>query len=157
MSKSFIFLVKSYLGNFYRHLAIFIWSHCWQGSSLVGGAEQLGWTNSQAILNLPVQGLYKTFWCCLKTTSYHLGLYCCSYLSTKELHLWDISWCKNVLCHWSLMAFAECGIVGYFKVHSNAFFSGWNWLNQIGNAFDSISAMNSSPSWDHQYYKFFLL
>ena len=28
ISKSFIFLVKSYLGNFYRHLAIFIWSHC---------------------------------------------------------------------------------------------------------------------------------
>ena len=27
MSKSFIFLVKSILGNFYRHLAIFIWSH----------------------------------------------------------------------------------------------------------------------------------
>ena len=27
-SKSFIFLVKSFLGNFYRHLAIFIWSHC---------------------------------------------------------------------------------------------------------------------------------
>ena len=26
-SKSFIFLVKSYMGNFYRHLAIFIWSH----------------------------------------------------------------------------------------------------------------------------------
>ena len=25
---SFIFLVKSFLGNFYRHLAIFIWSHC---------------------------------------------------------------------------------------------------------------------------------
>ena len=25
--KSFIFLVKSYLGNFNRHLAIFIWSH----------------------------------------------------------------------------------------------------------------------------------
>ena len=28
VSKSFIFLVKSYSGNFYRHLAIFIWSHC---------------------------------------------------------------------------------------------------------------------------------
>ena len=27
MSKSFIFLVKPFLGNFYRHLAIFIWSH----------------------------------------------------------------------------------------------------------------------------------
>ena len=27
VSKSFIFLVKSYLGNFYRHLTIFIWSH----------------------------------------------------------------------------------------------------------------------------------
>ena len=25
--KSFIFLVKSFLGNFYRHLAIFYWSH----------------------------------------------------------------------------------------------------------------------------------
>ena len=30
--KSIIFIVKSFLGNFYRHLAIFIWSH-W----LVGG------------------------------------------------------------------------------------------------------------------------
>ena len=27
MSKSLIFLVKSFLGNFYRHLAIFFWSH----------------------------------------------------------------------------------------------------------------------------------
>ena len=27
MSKSFIFLVKSFLGNFYRHLATFYWSH----------------------------------------------------------------------------------------------------------------------------------
>ena len=27
-SKSFIFLVKSFLGNFYRHLATFYWSHC---------------------------------------------------------------------------------------------------------------------------------
>ena len=30
LSKSFIFLLKSFLGNFYRHLAIFIWSHCLQ-------------------------------------------------------------------------------------------------------------------------------
>ena len=28
MSKSIIFKVKSFLSNFYRHLAIFIWSHC---------------------------------------------------------------------------------------------------------------------------------
>ena len=28
MSKSFIFQVKSFLGNFYRHLAILFWSHC---------------------------------------------------------------------------------------------------------------------------------
>ena len=28
MSKTIIFLVKSFLGNFYRHLAIFFWSHC---------------------------------------------------------------------------------------------------------------------------------
>ena len=28
VSKSFISLVKSFLGNFYKHLAIFIWSHC---------------------------------------------------------------------------------------------------------------------------------
>ena len=27
MSKSVIFLVKSFLGNFYKHLAIFFWSH----------------------------------------------------------------------------------------------------------------------------------
>ena len=27
MSKSIIFLVKSFLGNFHRHLAIFVWSH----------------------------------------------------------------------------------------------------------------------------------
>ena len=26
--KSIIFVVKSFLGHFYRHLAIFIWSHC---------------------------------------------------------------------------------------------------------------------------------
>ena len=28
-SKSFIFLVKPFLSNFYRHLANFIWSHWW--------------------------------------------------------------------------------------------------------------------------------
>ena len=28
MSKSIIFLVKSFLGKFYRNLAIFFWSHC---------------------------------------------------------------------------------------------------------------------------------
>ena len=28
MSASISFLVKSFSGNFYRHLAIFIWSHC---------------------------------------------------------------------------------------------------------------------------------
>ena len=27
VSKSIIFLVKSFLGDFYRHLAIFFWSH----------------------------------------------------------------------------------------------------------------------------------
>ena len=32
VSKSLIFLVKSFLGNFYRHLANFYWSHwTWQG------------------------------------------------------------------------------------------------------------------------------
>ena len=35
VSKSFIFLVNSFLGNFYRHLAIFYWSHCkWCTTSL---------------------------------------------------------------------------------------------------------------------------
>ena len=29
VSKSIIFLVKSFMGKFYRHLAIFFWSH-WQ-------------------------------------------------------------------------------------------------------------------------------
>ena len=33
MSKSFIFLVNTLLGNFYRHLAIYIWSH-WAWLSL---------------------------------------------------------------------------------------------------------------------------
>ena len=28
VSKSIIFIVKPFLGNFYRHLAIFYWSHC---------------------------------------------------------------------------------------------------------------------------------
>ena len=28
VSKSLIFLVKSFLGNFYRHLVTFYWSHC---------------------------------------------------------------------------------------------------------------------------------
>ena len=28
VSKTLIFLVKSFLGNFYRHLATFYWSHC---------------------------------------------------------------------------------------------------------------------------------
>ena len=28
VSKSLIFLIKSFLGNFYKHLAIFYWSHC---------------------------------------------------------------------------------------------------------------------------------
>ena len=28
VSKSLIFLVKSFLGNFYKHLVTFYWSHC---------------------------------------------------------------------------------------------------------------------------------
>ena len=32
VSKSFIFLVKSFLGNFYSHLVTFYWSHCKQAS-----------------------------------------------------------------------------------------------------------------------------
>ena len=35
VSKTLIFLVKSYLGNFYRHLAIFFWSH-WQSVTCEG-------------------------------------------------------------------------------------------------------------------------
>ena len=38
VSKSIIFLVKSFLGNFYRYLAIFIWSHCLWGNSRRKGA-----------------------------------------------------------------------------------------------------------------------
>ena len=30
LSKSFILLAKSFLGNFYRHLATFCWSHWWR-------------------------------------------------------------------------------------------------------------------------------
>ena len=33
MSKSFTFIVKSFLGNFYRHLAIFFSPHCKRASS----------------------------------------------------------------------------------------------------------------------------
>ena len=32
VSKSFIFLVESFLGIFYRHLSTYYWSHCSQGS-----------------------------------------------------------------------------------------------------------------------------
>ena len=39
VSKSLIFLVKSFLGNFYRHLATFYWSHCskkpWLGRTVL--------------------------------------------------------------------------------------------------------------------------
>ena len=34
MSKSFILLEKFFLGNFYRHLATFYWSHCCQGQNI---------------------------------------------------------------------------------------------------------------------------
>ena len=34
VSKSIIFLLKSFLGKFYRHLAIFFWSHCWVAAVL---------------------------------------------------------------------------------------------------------------------------
>ena len=34
VSKSLIFLVKSFLGNFYKHLAIFYWSH-WRQVSII--------------------------------------------------------------------------------------------------------------------------
>ena len=36
MSKSYIFLMKSFLGNFYRHLAIFFWSHWPQSQRTIG-------------------------------------------------------------------------------------------------------------------------
>ena len=34
-SKSSIFLVKSFLGNFYRHLVMFFWSHCSSASFFI--------------------------------------------------------------------------------------------------------------------------
>ena len=40
LSKSFIFLVKSFLVNFYRHLAIFFWSH-WSGHTAVQSSIQI--------------------------------------------------------------------------------------------------------------------
>ena len=35
LSKSIIFLVKLFLGNIYRHLAIFFWSHCMQTFNMI--------------------------------------------------------------------------------------------------------------------------
>ena len=35
VSKSIIFLVKSFFVNFYRHLAIFFWSHCTEYKSVL--------------------------------------------------------------------------------------------------------------------------
>ena len=50
LSKSIIFLVKSFLGNFYRHLAIFFWSHCSQAKpgALVIVRERF-WKKSTAL------------------------------------------------------------------------------------------------------------
>ena len=42
MSKSIIFLVKSFLGNFCRHLAIFIWSHwLWHSWQSVAASDTI--------------------------------------------------------------------------------------------------------------------
>ena len=43
MSKSIIFPVKSLLGNFYRHLATFYWSHCRAPLSRAGEEGEEGW------------------------------------------------------------------------------------------------------------------
>ena len=56
VSKSFIFQVKSFLGNFYRHLAIFFWSH-WLGFNLLQSLNGSQFTNKKS-------NLFKT--CCKK-------------------------------------------------------------------------------------------
>ena len=45
-----IFLVKSFLGNFYRHLAIFIWSHC----SLPTESQQAIIASNWSIVGIPI-------------------------------------------------------------------------------------------------------
>ena len=42
VSKSIIFLVKPFLGNFYRHLANFFWSYWWQCTYLISNVEIVG-------------------------------------------------------------------------------------------------------------------
>ena len=46
LSKSFIFLVKPFLGNFYRHLAIFFWSHWQRCKRSYDGQPLFYWTDS---------------------------------------------------------------------------------------------------------------
>ena len=78
VSKSFIFLVQSFLGNFYSHLATFYWSH-WSWSSLVEGP------NSQTCMeSYHVSGAYFV-WICHKHNSSPLGPIRPSSPSTKEL------------------------------------------------------------------------
>ena len=43
VSKSIIFLVKSFLGKIYRHLAIFFWSHWLRGTLSLGSRIVTGW------------------------------------------------------------------------------------------------------------------
>ena len=88
VSKSFIFLVKSFLGNFYRHLGIFLWSHCsrlrfnWAvffALAIVDSASHSPWTKSQ-IKQMPSLGTKdnSTFqYRCFNTTLQYLRIINC--------------------------------------------------------------------------------
>ena len=86
-SNSFIFLLKSFLGNFYRQFAIFIWSH-WTQISLIARKSHFGKIRKQSP-NLPIQ--FETYLYFGKFYIYQKCHLICQVLTTKYIFVKSFS------------------------------------------------------------------
>ena len=89
MSKYIIFLVKSFLGNFYWHFAIFFWSH-WR---VVWLRDIYSYIADTSCLKKSVAGSF----CQRKLTLWEVSLYCWLPVNFAWIQLLNFGWMNNSL------------------------------------------------------------
>ena len=105
MSKSIIFLLKSFLGNFYRHLAIFFWSHCplstldlsgKVGLHLALGRKEFTYDGDRYAVQKQVNGFRDH-----KNNYYKIGWFFGSHLSVRWTRWCSCQWIRKLnSCHY---------------------------------------------------------
>ena len=92
VAKSIIFLVPSFLENFYRHLAIFFWSHCcWMSFDVIIFLYFLLWAAIKPLSFMQITNFPKTF--CRHTPLIWVMIGLQAPLLSK---------CRQTAGHWSL-------------------------------------------------------